>query len=233
MTTMGTPIEMVDLDGPPAPEPPHFVVGVDLGQSQDFTALAIVEEVRTATMDEGTRLQVERALHLRYLERVPLGTRYPDVIAHVLGLLDRPPLSREMPLVVDRTGVGSAVVDMFTAAGVRPYAVTITGGDAVVSEAYHVKLPKRELVGQLVALYHGGRLKVAESLPLVPTLVEELLNFRVKVNLKTAHDSYEAWRESVHDDLILAVALACWHAENTPEPIVPLDPSVVNWLQQW
>jgi hypothetical protein len=40
------------------------------------------------------------------------------------------------------------------------------------------------------------------------------VNFKVKVNLATGHDSYEAWRESVHDDLVLAVALACWHGEN-------------------
>jgi len=31
-----------------------------------------------------------------------------------------------------------------------------------------------------------------------------------KINLKTAHDSYEHWRETDHDDLVLATALACW-----------------------
>jgi hypothetical protein len=28
----------------------------------------------------------------------------------------------------------------------------------------------------------------------------------------TAQDSYEHWRESDHDDLVLATALACWAA---------------------
>ena len=27
------------------------------------------------------------------------------------------------------------------------------------------------------------------------------------------HDTYGAWREGVHDDLVLATALACWYAE--------------------
>jgi hypothetical protein len=53
---------------------------------------------------------------------------------------------------------------------------------------------------------------VAEGLTLWPALKEELLNFRRKINLKTAHDSYEHWRESDHDDLVLATALACWWA---------------------
>jgi hypothetical protein len=51
---------------------------------------------------------------------------------------------------------------------------------------------------------------------LVPELVRELENFKVKVNIHTAHDSYETWRESDHDDLVLALALAFWWAEQRP-----------------
>jgi hypothetical protein len=40
------------------------------------------------------------------------------------------------------------------------------------------------------------------------------LNFRVKIDPLTAHDSYGAWREGQHDDLVLAVALAVWFAEH-------------------
>ena len=58
--------------------------------------------------------------------------------------------------------------------------------------------------------FHVGTLKVAEGPELWPALKGELLNFRRKINLATAHDSYEYWRESDHDDLVLATALACW-----------------------
>jgi hypothetical protein len=58
--------------------------------------------------------------------------------------------------------------------------------------------------------FHTGELQVAEGLELWPTLKKELLNFKRKIDLKTAHDSYEHWRESDHDDLVLACALACW-----------------------
>ncbi len=46
----------------------------------------------------------------------------------------------------------------------------------------------------------------------IDQLREELLNFRRKQNVRTAHISYEHWRESDHDDLVLAAALACWKA---------------------
>jgi hypothetical protein len=192
----------------------EFIVGLDLGQSRDYTALAVLQRIAGAS-------RAEAHYHLRHLERPPLGTLYTAIVQRVQGLLATPPLHvRRTPLVVDRTGVGAAVLDMFTAAGLRPHAVTITGGDSVVRESqYHVRVPKRELVGLLVALFQSGRLKVARDLELAPALLDELLNFRVKVNLQTAHDSYEAWRESAHDDLVLATALACWHAENAPGPV--------------
>jgi hypothetical protein len=31
-----------------------------------------------------------------------------------------------------------------------------------------------------------------------------------------ANETFAAWREGAHDDLVLAVALACWHADRAP-----------------
>jgi hypothetical protein len=47
-----------------------------------------------------------------------------------------------------------------------------------------------------------------------PVLMKKLLNFKVKIDPKTAHDSYSVWRENPHDDLVFAVALAYWLGEN-------------------
>ncbi len=49
------------------------------------------------------------------------------------------------------------------------------------------------------------------AMPAVSTLVEELANFRVKITL-AANEVFRAWREGEHDDLVLAVVLACWRA---------------------
>lgn len=208
----------------------RFIIGLDLGQSQDYTALCVVERVMPPPVlperamsgygdyEDWPAPDTRKAsYHVRHLERPPLGTKYPVVVARVKEMLATPLLSADTPLVIDKTGVGTAVADMFTTAGMQPYAVTITGGDEVIRDGrYHVKVPKRELVGNLVMLFQSERLKIAEGLAEGPVLVNELVNFKVKVNLATGHDSYEAWRESVHDDLVLAVALACWYGENRP-----------------
>ena len=61
----------------------------------------------------------------------------------------------------------------------------------------------------------NSQLKIAEGLKLRETLERELQNFKVKINIATGHDSYEAWREGDHDDLVLAVAMACWCGERS------------------
>jgi len=211
----------------------NYFVGVDLGQARDYTAIAIVQRVTQSVGAGVGEVHTTINYHLRHLERVELGTRYPAIITRVVGLLATSPLSQESPLVVDRTGVGAAVVDMFTAAGADPRAITIHGGDTVIREDRHDRVPKRELVGTLIAIQQSGRLQTAAGLTLWPTLVGELVNFQLKVNIATGHDSYEAWRESVHDDLVLAVAMACWYAENEP-PALPWIPcQAVHSSWQW
>lgn len=200
-----------------------FYVGLDLGHSADFTALAIVHQVHTLTALEDGRPQKD--LHLRHLERYPLRTPYPDIAQNVATLVrdSRLTITEYIPsklhhgaqpptLVVDNTGVGIAVTDLLKEQGLTFIAVTITGGDLTHKTKGTWRVPKRNLVGALEVPFHTGKLKVAEGLTLWPTLKEELLNFRRKVDLRTAHDSYEHWRESDHDDLVLATALACWQA---------------------
>ena len=232
----------------------HYYVGLDLGQSADYTALCVLEEPvwvgpETSWEDFGVFLPegVEEGwvsparlgpryarqalavnhkhgrpahppLYLRHLERYELGTKYTRIIENVKRLLSREPIGRRLErtrLLVDKTGVGAAVVDSFFQAGVRPIAVTIHGGSAVGPEpgGAGYRVPKRDLVAAVQTLLQNGRLRIAESLELAPTLKRELLNFRVKVDPKTAHDSYEHWREGDHDDLVLATALACWYRE--------------------
>ena len=195
-----------------------FYVGLDLGQSADYTALAVIQDGVKKKPDTE---RLEKFLHLRHLERFELGALYPDIAEAVAALVRSPELSpdefdgvrikRTRPeLVVDQTGVGLAVTDLLKKKGVRFRAVTITGGTETNYGGGSWHVPKRDIMGALEVPFHTGELQVAEDMKLWPTLREELLNFRRKIDLRTAHDSYEHWREGDHDDLVLAAALACW-----------------------
>jgi hypothetical protein len=155
----------------------------------------------------------EPPLAVRHLERFELGTKYTEVVQRVAALVRSDPLMI-MPavLLVDKTGVGASVLDTFTHAGIGTVAITLHGGSSVTRDPQRAgyRVPKRDLVTVTQVLLQNGRLKVAASLPEAETLRKELLNFRVKINPQTAHDSYEHWREGDHDDLVLAVSMAAW-----------------------
>ncbi len=96
-------------------EPARIFVGLDLGQSQDPTALSVVEraEVFPGAMDwvsyERPRAQRFRVLHL---ERLLLGTPYPRAVERVRQVVGRSAREGKCTLVVDATGLGAPVVDM-------------------------------------------------------------------------------------------------------------------------
>ncbi len=199
--------------------PAEYIIGVDLGQTSDYSALAVLE--RPAEADPAG---AEPVYDLRHLQRYVLGTPYTGIVASVGTLTAGPPFQGGATLVVDQTGVGRAVVDMLRQQAVtaRLVPVTITGGQAVTQEpdgSYHV--PKKELVTCLQLLLEGRRLRIARSLAEADTLVRELQNFQVKIT-QAAHEVFGNWREGLHDDLVLAAALACWYAERHPP--WPKDP---------
>jgi hypothetical protein len=138
-----------------------FLAGLDLGQAQDYTALIIAERVR----EERQRARYD----VGYMRRYVLGTPYPQIVADVVATLGRPELARQVRLIVDGTGVGRAVVDLFRAErtlGSRLTPVLITGG-ALASEQedhwWHV--PKRDLVGVVQVVLQQQRLRFAQALP--------------------------------------------------------------------
>ncbi len=169
----------------------------------DYTALAILER-----HGEGK----DAVFHARHLERYALGTSYPTIVVAVASLLGRAPLKGRQPkLAVDETGVGAPVVDLFREAKLkaRLEPVHITAGSSVNYDKGVNYVPKRDLVSAVQVALQTERLKIAGSLPEADTLVRELQNFQVKIT-EAANDTYGAWREGTHDDLVLAVAVALW-----------------------
>jgi hypothetical protein len=193
----------------------NFFVGLDLGQSQDFTALCLLEAISGKGKEGAT-------YHVRRLERIR-GESYPGIAEKVTAIMRSPALAGKSVLVVDGTGCGRPVFDMFEKGSLKPIGVYIHGGDSVTHDGNIWRVPKRDLVGVLQVLLQTERLKVSSKLKLAPILQSEMLNFKVKIDPATAHDSYSAWREADHDDLVLSAAMACWYAETAapkPMPII-------------
>jgi hypothetical protein len=196
---------------PPPPKPPAYFVGLDLGKSMDYTAVAVLEVFGDAP---------EAIYHCRHLLRYKLGTSYPTIVSEIRALCTREPLLSNMPrLCVDQTGVGAPVVDLFRQAKLNATLepILIHGGDHAVREGGW-RVPKRELVGATQVALQTGRLKIAKDLPEVDALIRELQNFEVEIS-QSGFDSYNA-RTGAHDDLVLALAMPLWLASRRGRKIM-------------
>jgi hypothetical protein len=190
---------------------PRTILGLDLGRPHEFTALAAVQE-------SGQDATGRTVWALPLLNRWSLGTPYPEIVAAVKRFAEGLP---RPVLVVDATGVGEAIVDLFrqTALPVDELvSVTITAGQAMHKSAWdRWSCPRKDLAGAVQSVLQGRRLRIAKGLRETATLTRELAAFRMKPQ-SSAEETLDAWREQDQDDLVLAVALAVWMGEFGPPP---------------
>lgn len=193
-----------------------LIGSIDLGQSTDYSAFAAVDLTRR---QGGGKLVAHHAV--RGLRRWPLGTAYHTIADELRLRFGAPPLAG-CTLLVDVTGVGAAVYEIFKKAGIRAVLrpVLITAGHQVTPKAGGWHVPKRELAGALVAAFQARRVGIAAGLPEAEALARELANFRVKVT-PAGNETFEALREGDKDDLVLAVAMAVWYGERWQPPGLP------------
>jgi len=88
------------------------VIGVDIGQRRDPTAICVAE-----TQRRPSGKATEEHYLIRHLERLPLGTPYPEVARRLAEIATRTrERGRDTPrLYLDATGVGQPVVDVLRA----------------------------------------------------------------------------------------------------------------------
>jgi hypothetical protein len=163
-----------------------YLGAVDVGFERDFTAIMICELSLTS---EGARYVC------CHLERLPIPTRLPDVVAHVHGLFGPPPWSSRDVFFVDVTGVGNPVYHAICQAGLAPLGLFAHRGSETTWKAGIWHTPKRDLVSSALLVIESHRMQLPTNLPLTELLVQELLNYRRSQDLATGHESYAAGRD--------------------------------------
>ena len=216
----------------------NFTVSLDLGQSVDSSAALLVERVHVIVPEDESHFErqvpdgaywyAERLIydtwHVRHIRRWPLGTDYTVIVADVGDMFSEPELRHQAVLVMDYSGVGRGVHDMFIESyragrlGDRwPVRVTLSGGFATDASSQGVSSHKGDVVSKLLAAAQRGRVTIVPELPLAGALESEIRNFILKQNKRTGGLRFEA-KGSSHDDMLLALAMAVWHKHNHGEP---------------
>lgn len=183
-----------------------IIIGADIGQKVDPTAIAVAEQ-QWRTPEGGRR---EDFYLIRFLDRLPLGTPYPQVAQRlerlVASVQERAP-GASLTFYVDATGVGQPVVDLLTHVGMPVQAVYFTHGDRRTKQADgSITLGKAWLVSRLQALLQTGRILLPTTSE-AQVLAKELQDYEIRVS-EDANERYGAFKVGTHDDLVTALGLA-------------------------
>ena len=188
----------------------RLILGLDLGQSQDHSALCGVERVRLALPIYRRKFRYV----VRLLDEFPLGVSYPDQIKRVVKTLEHPALKNSR-MAVDYTGVGRPVFDLLKDA--RPpsilYPVLTTSGHNVTYDpkTREIHAPKTEQVSLLQVLLEADLINWHPKLSAAGRLKDQLSRFRVKIT-KAKNQTFGA-ESGTNDDLVSSLMLACFLGE--------------------
>ncbi len=188
--------------------PYPVIVGIDLGQKVDPTAIVVAEASHPTD-------PAISSYTVRELGRLPLGTPYPAVYAAVVAVVDALAARqiRRVRLLVDATGATPAVDGLRAALRGKQCAVvaaTFTHGDRLLSDAYGfdtASVGKAYLVNRLQVLLGMNRLALPPNKPEAAVLARELQDYEIRVD-EDANDKYGAFTVGTHDDLVTALGLA-------------------------
>jgi hypothetical protein len=158
----------------------------------------------------------------KYLKRWELRTSYPKIVDDVVNIVNNPQLTQNARdptfLSIDSTGCGMPIADLFRRAPMKAHLVPvyITSGTSITRDGDVRRIPKIILVSNVAIALQNGKLKISKKLPLADTLIAELQNFKVKVSNvgNTSFGAGAGWREGKNDDLVLALALSLWAAND-------------------
>jgi hypothetical protein len=191
-----------------------FLIGLSVGQGLQPTGIAVLERFPG---DHGSR-----SYACRYLRRWRFpATRYPVLVSALNEMLEDPRLKGSNLIVEAGPGIRAVVAHLRKKrlrACIQPVELRASADDGYVEGLWRAaKASVIETTRQVMQedrLIFDDRMppEVMVNTPSAQTIYHALLNYPYN-RTPAANDAF-ASREGADDDLILAVALACWYGEH-------------------
>lgn len=214
----------------------EYIVSQDVAKRRDYMTTQIYRktpEIKRFPPETGRPPMQIFNLDLVLMEKSQ-GIGYVDQARHTLELLRRIELIDNCDLLLDGTGVGEAVVDIYRELGMRPIPIIFTSGDlcrpvynessgtglagsgwgkmAALRTLKEMRVPKEDLVHAGSIILQQKRMRIAPQLDHLEDFRKQLAGFRGKINEKTGNLKYENATDDLHDDLVCTYLMAAWWA---------------------
>ncbi len=182
----------------------RYYVGLDLGQRRDYTALVVLEKLFIPFWGDewlyaGKNEKGKTRIIVRAIEKVRLGTPYPEIVEWVHSVVTHHDFQKRTTLTVDATGVGAPVVDLLRRAnlGCNLQPITITGNGKW--SPINGTVPRAELLTHLQLMIQQNEIEIAQGCSQTEALKREFRHLKLDGTIL-----------GQHDDITIALALAAW-----------------------
>lgn len=185
----------------------RYILSLDPAQLRDYSALSAVR----MRYDKVCRKVLYDLVNMERRQRIG----YDEIVQWASAAYNTPDFhyrSLEPPLcLLDATGPGLALRDMFRLNGIRVVPIMITSGQAMTRDGPFLHIGKPRMFGTFMAALDSGRVQINPAMPIYPTLEREMVNFRAKLSA-SGNAIFEAG-PGENDDLLFSLAMAVWYGE--------------------
>lgn len=193
----------------------RFLVGLDIAQSIDANAFAIILDERVPQWTQYAQELSPRRRAVVRAERVPQMS-YVELAQVVRNLMLDEAIAANSYLVVDASGVGRAFCDLLNTQSVQHTRMQIVGGENETETKERGvtfnNVSKNLLLGTMNSSLHTGDLLLGDF-PMRNELQHELESFEASIGT-TGRMSIHGGTKAGHADIAMAAAMAHWLSDH-------------------
>ncbi len=195
----------------------EWIISTDIAKAYDRTTIGVFQK-RNEYREDGRSVSYLLWRDLKMEEQMP----YMELGRYMCRLDLNTELHGNNDLVVDSTGVGEAVCDIFEEMGLNPERIIFTGGEKArvrtssstgfgsFAPRRTLNVPKNELIDTLKLAVEQRRLRIAPGITFEQDIKKQFSHF-IEMETRTKKTTYGNDNPEVHDDIVISAAMAVWY----------------------
>ena len=212
----------------------RHILSQDIGKKQDATTTGAFTITPEFYEGGDGKQRVMTFLDVGFLDKRRLS--YMELGEYTKEMMQSLSFGDNCSLIIDGTGVGEAVYDIYRSLGLDPLKIIFTSGETAAVEQERpqfsrrfgavsgYKVPKVDMISAAQVIFQQGRIRFAENIDFRDECFQQLQSFVGKVNEKNHNVKYENLTDDIHDDFVTMIIQACWYVMHmSSDLIIPVD----------
>lgn len=204
----------------------EYIVSQDLAKKVDYTTTVVHKIVPEVVKNSLNNERVYIFEDVVFRDKQQL--RYTELSEYTRELLSSLDLAFNSVLIIDGTGIGEPVFDLYEDNALDPLKIIFSSGNTVSVQRNREKnnwssskfgtvsgyiVPKIDLISALQLYIQQGKIRQCTE-RYKEDVHLQYSSFIGKINTETKHISMNNLSDDIHDDWITSDAMACWYTQH-------------------